>query len=108
VHAFSQLHSINVDPDLKLYGEPIPVVNEFKFLALIFDKKLAFKQHIKYLKDRCMKTLNQLRVVAHKDWVADFATLLKLYHSHVRSKLDYGYFCHKMTGLPELSLTDLK
>jgi hypothetical protein len=93
---FSQLHSINVDPDLKLYGERIPVVNEFKFLELIFDKKLTFKQHIKYLKDRCM------------NWVANFATLLKLYCSHVRLKLDHGYFCHNMTGLPEFLLTDLK
>jgi len=31
-----------------------------------------------------------LRVVVHKDWGADCATLLKLYHFHVRSKLDYG------------------
>ena len=37
-----------------------------------------------------MKALNLLRVVAHKDWGADCATLLKLYRSHVRSKLDYG------------------
>jgi len=37
-----------------------------------------------------MKALNLLRIVAHKDWGADCATLLKLYHSHVRLKLDYG------------------
>jgi len=37
-----------------------------------------------------MKALNLLRVVALKDWGADCVTLLKLYRSHVRSKLDYG------------------
>jgi len=37
-----------------------------------------------------MKALNLLRVVAHKDWGADCANLLKLYRSHVRLKLDYG------------------
>ena len=36
---FSQLRSGNVDPDLKLYGAAIPVVNEFKFLGLIFDEE---------------------------------------------------------------------
>ena len=36
---FSQLRSANADPDLKLYGVNIPVVNAFKFLGLIFDKK---------------------------------------------------------------------
>ena len=87
---FSQLRSGNVDPDLKLYGAAIPVVNEFKFLGLIFDKKLTFKQHIRYLKDRCFKALNLLRVIAHRDWGADCATMLKLYRSHVRTKLDYG------------------
>src|SRR5208282_3493787 len=36
------------------------------------------------------KAMNLLRVVAHTDWGADSATLLKLYRSHIRSKLDYG------------------
>jgi len=84
------LHSANADPDLKLYGACILVVSEFKFLGLIFDKKLTVDKHIKYLKDRCMKALNLLWVVAHKDWWADCTTLLKLYRCHVRSKLDYG------------------
>ena len=56
----------------------------------VFDRKLTFAAHIKYLKDRCLKALNLLRVVAHKDWGADTATLLKLYRTHVRSKLDFG------------------
>ena len=87
---FSPFRSANADPDLKLYGVFIPVVNEFKFLGLIFDNKLTFKQHISYPKDKYFKALNLLRVIARKDWGADCATLLKLYLSHVRSKLDYG------------------
>jgi len=55
--------------------------------GLHFFFKLTFNKHIKYLKDRCMKALNLLRVVAPKDWGA---TLFKLYRSHVRSKLEYG------------------
>ena len=34
--------------------------------------------------------MNLLRVVAHTDWAADSTSLLRLYHSLVRSKLDYG------------------
>jgi len=65
---------------------------KFKFLGMTFDKKLTFNEHIKYLKERCMKALNLLRVpvVAHKYSGADCATLLKVYRSHVRSKLDFG------------------
>lgn len=78
------------DPELKIYDGLIPVVEETKFLGLIFDRKLTFKAHIKSLKDRCLKTINLLRVVAHTDWGADSATLLRLYRALVRSKLDYG------------------
>ena len=87
---FSRNQSFNPDPSLTLYGAPLPVVSEYKFLGLIFDNKLTFNQHIRYLRDRCFKALNLLRVVAHMDWGADCTTLLKLYRSHIRPKLDFG------------------
>jgi hypothetical protein len=37
-----------------------------------------------------MKALNLLRVVAHTDWSANGSKLLRLYWSHVQSKLDFG------------------
>ena len=61
------------------FKQEIPVVTETKFLGLVFDRKLTFAAHIKYLKDRCLKALNLLLVVAHKDWGADSAALLKIY-----------------------------
>ena len=75
---------------LHLYGSPIPVVEESKFLSILFDRKLSFKPYIKYLKDKCLKALNLLKVLSHTSWGADQTTLLKLYRSLVQSKLDYG------------------
>ena len=77
-------------PSLKLDGSEIPVVDKYKFLGIIFDKKLTFIPHLKYLKIKCNKTLQLLRVVAHKEWGADRKTLLLLYRSLIRSQLDYG------------------
>jgi hypothetical protein len=37
-----------------------------------------------------MKALTLLRIVAHKEWGIDSATLLELYRTHVRSKFDFG------------------
>jgi len=65
-------------------------VEETKFLGIIFDSKLSFLPHIRHLKDKCVKALNSLRVLAHTSWGADQKTLLHLYRSLIRSKLDYG------------------
>ena len=81
---------IYTEPTHHLDGQAIPVKDEVKFLGLVFDKKLDFKAHVAYLKKKCQKALNILRVVGHTDWGADKSTLLKLYRTLVRSKLDYG------------------
>jgi len=61
-----------------------------KFLGVVFDRRLSFIPHIKHLKDKYTKALNLLRVLAHTSWRADQETLLHLYRSLIRSKLDYG------------------
>ena len=76
-------------PKLTLNGTLIPVVEQTKFLGFIFDSKLTFRPHIRYLKEKSVKAMNLLRVVAHTSWRADQHTLLHLYRSLVRSKLDY-------------------
>jgi hypothetical protein len=42
------------------------------------------------LKEKCMKTLDVIKVVANTKWGADKNTLLHLYRSLIPSKLDYG------------------
>ena len=79
-----------MDPVLELGGDPIQFVKEAKFLGLIWDTKLTFETHIKYLKARWKKSLNILKVLSRTEWGADQTTLLKLYRSLVRSKLNCG------------------
>ena len=42
------------------------------------------------MKDKCRKALQLLRVISSKDSGGDRTTLLSIYRSHIRSKLDYG------------------
>ena len=76
------------NPTLTLDGSEIPVIDQYKFLGIIFFIKSSFIPHIQYLKEKCCKTLKLLRVIAHKDWGADQHTLLKLYRILIRSKID--------------------
>ena len=94
-----------MDPVLKFDNDPIQFVKEAKFLGLIWDTKLTFEPHIKYLKARCQKSLNILKILSRTEWGADQTTLLKLCRSLVRSKLDYGcwvYGSASKTALPKL------
>ena len=82
---FCQIRQLHLDPHLTIYGNPIPVVSEAKFLGLLFDNKLSFIPHIKAL-----KALDILKVLSSSDWRGDRTVLLNLYKSLIRSKLDYG------------------
>ena len=77
-------------PNIFLGRRPIKVVKEAKFLGLILDTKLTFKNHVQYRKSSCKKALDILRVVGHTDWGADQIILQRLYHALVRYRLDYG------------------
>jgi ribonuclease HI len=87
---FCNLRRLHPHPNLTLNNQPVPVVSETKFLGVIFDNKLTFIPHLKYLRTKCLKAMNILRVVAHKDWGGDTKTLLTLYRTLIRTKLDYA------------------
>lgn len=87
---FCNQHLLHLDPVLKINNSPISVLEEAKFLGVIFDKKLSFIPHIKALKLKCLKAINLMKVISSTDWGGDKKTLLNIYRSLIRSKLDYG------------------
>ena len=103
---FCLKRSIHDHPKLKLGVHHIPVVAEKKFLGIIWDSKLTFRSHIKDLINRCRKALNLLKVVSHLDWGADRTTILHLYQSLVRSKIDYGSFIYGAAAKSHLKKLD--
>ena len=84
----------------------IPVVEKSKFLGILFDRKLSFIPNIKYLKAKCLKAFNLLKVLSQTSWGADRTTLLKLYRSLVRSKLDYGCIIYGSARKSYLQMLD--
>ena len=103
---FCKLRRIHSDPILYLYGSQLPVVEESKFLGVIFDRKLSFIPHIRYIKAKCLKALNLLKVLSNTNWGADRSTLLHLYRSLIRSKLDYGSIVYGSARKSYLQMLD--
>ena len=73
------MRGLHPDPVLNIYGSPIPVVEEAKFLGLLFDKKPTFIPHVKALKAKCLKASDVLKVLSNTNWGGDRSVFLNLY-----------------------------
>ncbi|XP_023212009.1 uncharacterized protein LOC111614875 [Centruroides sculpturatus] len=87
---FCRRCGLHLDPEIYLNGVKILMVNEAKFLGVLFDHKLTFLPHLRNLKSRCLKSMNLLKVLCCSSWGADKCSMLRIYRALVRSKLDYG------------------
>ena len=80
----------NPNPKLYINGKPLKVVTEKKFLGVIFDHKLTWIPHLKWVKTRGITALNILKVIVKNNPNTDCKILLNIYRAVVRSKLDYA------------------
>ncbi|GBM97932.1 hypothetical protein AVEN_228358-1 [Araneus ventricosus] len=87
---FCRNRNLHLDPEIKLHGHSIPLLNEIRFLGVIFDKKLNFLRHVIALREKCERSLNILRVSSTTAWGADRASMMRIYRAIILSKIDYG------------------
>jgi len=59
------------------------------YRPVVFISKLSFIPHIHYMKVKCNKSLNLLKVFSRFDWEADRTTLLRLYRGAIIFQHDY-------------------
>ncbi|GBN43237.1 hypothetical protein AVEN_81854-1 [Araneus ventricosus] len=87
---FCRKRNLHPDPDLHIRNQSIPVVNEVRFLGIIFYRKLTFLSHISHLRKKCERLLNMLKVLSNTSWGADHTSLLRIYQAMILSRIDYG------------------
>ena len=76
--------------NLTLYGEPLKIYPQVKFLGIIFDSKLTFQKHFEDVLERCNSRYHRLRLLANKKWGPSPATLIQIYKQCVRPVFEYG------------------
>jgi ribonuclease HI len=64
--------------------------NSAKFLGITFDKRLTWKKHFTNIIHSCMPKINLLRNLTGHHWGARKTTLLTIYRTIIRSRLEYG------------------
>ena len=87
---FTHRLKFEIKHELKLNNAKIQLSKSVKFLGLIFDSKLSWKEHVTYIKEKCDKRLNLLRSVTGSQWGASKACLLTMYSALIRSVIEYG------------------
>ena len=75
---------------LLLNGEKVVSRDHAKYLGVILDKFLNFKQHIKMLKARGIKALRILSYLSGKNWGLKAKHKLLLYKNYILPKMTYG------------------
>lgn len=75
---------------LKLADKNIKFVDKYKFLGVIFDKKLSFQHHIEHIKAKANSKLNIIKMLRCSQFGSDQKTLLKILNSIVLPTIDYA------------------
>ena len=96
------------EADLKLTinGTPINVATEFKFLGVIFDRRLTWDSHITAVIDKAKKALNLMRNVAGQGWGAGKKAQLCIYKALIRSRIEFGHEVYYTASDHQLSRLD--
>ena len=87
---FSRHRLFHPHPVLTLANQVLPFSESTRFLGMVFDEKLTWLPHLRQLKEKCLKAMNILKVLSGTSWGADRTSMLRLYRSLIRSKLDFG------------------
>lgn len=103
---FHRKRGLQTEPSLFLYGNPIIFKSSTKYLGMIFDQRLRWTDHITMLKTKTTKALNILKCLSNTKWGGDRTTLLRLYRSIIRSKIDYGCFVYWTASKNQLQRLD--
>lgn len=103
---FSKLRTPTPPPELTYRNLKLKFEPNVRFLGLILNCRLDWKDHIRWLKEESLKRLNVLRVLAGCSWGADRSSMIKVYTSLIRSKIDYGCIVYSSANLKMLSTLD--
>jgi hypothetical protein len=79
-----------------MYGIKFSYESHPKFLGVVFDPKLTFAQHIEQVREKCMKRISILKILANKNWRITKKTLTNIYYALVRSLIDYLSFAYNV------------
>ena len=87
-------------------GTHITVFPVAKFLGMTWDCRLSWGPYLRALKGSCLRRMNLVKSLSGQSWGSDRHTLLRLYRTIIRTKMDYGCIIYQHARKQTLSLLD--
>jgi len=76
--------------EIYLNSKPLLQVHSLKYLGIIFDSKLTFREHINYMAEKCTKLIFTLSKSAKLNWGLNHVALKAVYTGATLPLLLYG------------------
>ena len=73
--------------DIYINGEPLEFNNEAKYLGVIIDNTLTWRQHIENIKNKINKGIGIIKKIRH---FLQEDTLVSLFYAFLKPYIDYG------------------
>jgi hypothetical protein len=80
----------NKEVEIYLNDKPLIQVRSIKYLGIIFDHKLTFREQINYMAEKCTKLIFSLSKSAKLKWGLQHSALKTIYTRGIQSLLLYG------------------
>ena len=92
--------------DVYLGDTKIKFEETVTFLGMLLDRKFTLLPHLKLLTEKCQRDLNLMRMLRGTDFGSNKNSLLLLYKSLIRPKLDYGAIVYACASASALKMMD--
>lgn len=86
---FSRKRNV-VPPPITFNGNAITYEDSVKYLGVIFDKKLSWKQQTNNTVSKCQNGINIMKSLSKTTWGAESLTMLLIYKAIIRPHIDYS------------------
>lgn len=77
-------------PSIYIENVQVEIVDKFKYLGVIVDNRLTFKNHIEYIKKKIRMSCGAFYYLSKIGKGLNFFKLVNLYKTFIRPKIDYG------------------
>ena len=84
-----RFHGLGIN-QLLFKGTPVQIVENARFLGIIFDKNANFKAHVNEVARKATQRLSKLKQICKTNYGPNQKTAIRLYKVYIRSMFEYG------------------